>query len=473
MNNKCQVFTPQNYASILLDKIKYNNFLYGKKILENSCGDGNILLKVVERYIIDSMSRDFSLLKIKKGLECDIYGIEIDPVQYRKCLDNLNKLTSTYGIYDIKWSIINADYLKKDLKITFDFIVGNPPYIAYKEIDKEERKEIRNRFNSCSIGKFDYCYAFIEKSLDELSKNGKLSYIVPLSIFKTKFGIRIRELIKKNLVEIVDYKNEIMFPGKTVKSAIIIVDKNVNKESFIYHISNKKQYHLIIKKKDLSDKWLFNKNKNRGNKRFGDFFRVSHAPVTMLNKAYVIDLERCKKQKEHYIVDDVYCLENALVKHAIAPKNMNKNKKEVIIFPYYIKNDEVLSFNETEFIDNYPGVEKYLNRFKKELNSRSIEKKTQWFEYGRSQALQIVIQKKIVMSTIISNRVKARIFSKNVVPYSGILIVKKKNNNTISIDEALSVLRSEEFLEYCYNIGIPINGHSIRVSSKDIENYHF
>ena len=50
---KCQVFTPENYVDLLLDYIGYNSNLYGKKILENSCGDGNILSKIVQRYISD------------------------------------------------------------------------------------------------------------------------------------------------------------------------------------------------------------------------------------------------------------------------------------------------------------------------------------------------------------------------------------------------------------------------------------
>ena len=53
MNKKCQVFTPENYVIELLDSVGYTHNLYGKKILENSCGDGNILVAVVQRYIDD------------------------------------------------------------------------------------------------------------------------------------------------------------------------------------------------------------------------------------------------------------------------------------------------------------------------------------------------------------------------------------------------------------------------------------
>lgn len=42
----------------------------------------------------------------------------------------------------------------------FSYIIGNPPYITYSEIKKTEIKKLKTSFNSCSKGKFDYCYAF-------------------------------------------------------------------------------------------------------------------------------------------------------------------------------------------------------------------------------------------------------------------------------------------------------------------------
>lgn len=41
MYKKCQVFTPQDYVERLLDSVNYRQCLYGKRLLENSCGDGN------------------------------------------------------------------------------------------------------------------------------------------------------------------------------------------------------------------------------------------------------------------------------------------------------------------------------------------------------------------------------------------------------------------------------------------------
>ena len=211
MNKKCQIFTPTDYVHELLDNIGYRKNLYGKKILENSCGDGNILMIIVERYILDCKRKGFSGKKIREGLRNDIYGIEIDREQYDKCIKNLNNILSIEDIKPIKWNIINFDYLKWEENVEFDFIVGNPPYITYRDLDDKNKKYIKNNFLTCREGKFDYCYAFIEKSINSLKYNGKMSYLIPSSIFKTVFGKNLRIMMKNYIIKIFDYTEERIF----------------------------------------------------------------------------------------------------------------------------------------------------------------------------------------------------------------------------------------------------------------------
>ena len=91
--NLCQVFTPTENVKELLDWCGYIDNLYGKKIIENSCGDGNILKEVVKRYIEDCLQKGISNKEISKGLEKDIYGIEYDVQQHKKCKKNLSLVT--------------------------------------------------------------------------------------------------------------------------------------------------------------------------------------------------------------------------------------------------------------------------------------------------------------------------------------------------------------------------------------------
>ena len=85
MINNCQIPTPIEYAKIMLDYAGYKNGLYGKSILENSCGEGNILCEIVNRYIEDSIDSGYSNATIAQGLENDIEGIEIDDNKVSVC----------------------------------------------------------------------------------------------------------------------------------------------------------------------------------------------------------------------------------------------------------------------------------------------------------------------------------------------------------------------------------------------------
>lgn len=231
MNKKCQIFTPDGYVKKLLDCIQYCENIYDKNILENSCGDGNILAVIAERYIDDAKAHGLSNQQIKKGLSKHICGVEIDPEQYKKCLQKLNSLAKKRGINGVRWNIVNEDYLKWECDRKFEFIVGNPPYITYQELDEENRDYVRKKFSTCEKGKFDYCYAFIERSVDSLSDDGKMSYLIPSSIFKTVFGKKLRSYIKPYLQEIYDYTQDKMFDdmGNLILSCH---DCNHNKNSF-------------------------------------------------------------------------------------------------------------------------------------------------------------------------------------------------------------------------------------------------
>ena len=142
MINRCKVFTPRKYVLDLLDKANYNNNLYGKKVLENSCGEGNVLVEIVRRYIISCKKQHISIGEIKNGLERDIVGVEIDEECILQCKKNLDNVAISLGVINVNWNIIHANYLHLKLSEKFSYILGNPPYIMYREISKAEKKFI-------------------------------------------------------------------------------------------------------------------------------------------------------------------------------------------------------------------------------------------------------------------------------------------------------------------------------------------
>jgi predicted RNA methylase len=471
MNKKCQVFTPNGYVKELLDSVGYNKNLYEKNILENSCGDGNILVVIVERYIDDAKEHGLSDDDICDGLGKHIYGVEIDPMQYEKCIKNLNKLVDSKGIGSVKWNIFNADYLRWECNKKFQFVVGNPPYITYQELNEKDRGYVRETFDTCKKGKFDYCYAFIEKSIDCLDRDGKMAYLIPSSIFKTVFGENLRTYIKPYLQEIHDYTQDKMFDDALVKSAIMVLEKKMTHDDMIYYdVASKEK--LIIPIANLSKKWFFTKNNTPGTRRFGDYFQVAHVVATLLNEAYVLKKENYQETNSFYLCNGKN-IEKAIVRETATPRSLRYNKIEKIIFPYDYKGGKLIRYTPQQFSALFPGAENYLNDFRDQLDERESDKSASWFEYGRSQALSGLNKRKLLISTVITEKVAVYMLKKKCIPYAGMYIVPKLENKIYNLEDAKEILESDEFMKYVQDVGIHISGTSLRITSKDIENFKF
>jgi len=470
MANNCQIPTPVEYANIMLDYINYKNDLYGKRVLENSCGEGNILIEIVKRYIIDLKSNGYSKKQIEEGLARDIIAFEIDSKCIETCIFRLNNVTFSYHLEDIQWHIENKDYLDNPID-NADYIIGNPPYITYHNLADNQREYVQKHFKTCRHGRFDYCYAFIEASLAALGMNGKMVYLIPFSIFKNKFASDLREYILPYLLEIYDYRTIQIFPKRITSSAIIVCENGKEENSIFYKyvIQNTSKK---IKKNQLNGKWVFN-DPNVGEKKFGDFFKVSNSVATLCNEAFLLD-DYTKEDQVTFVKG--LPIENEVIKEAASTKSIkmlkNHQKRSKIIFPYKIYGKEIKRYSNDEFKECFPNATKYLEQFKEKLDARQADEKSSWFEYGRSQSLESVMGKKLVMPMVITKAVTIYEIGEGSIPYAGYYI-KKIAGGELSLKEAKQILESKHFYEYVKEHGTPTTAASYRISVNDIKNYMF
>ena len=459
---KCQKFTSPALVNMMLDLLKYNTNLMGKTILENSFGAGNILKAIVIRYIESAISLGIDRHTISICLSQDIYGIELDKQLYDNCIIELNEILSSYNIPPVNWNLFNDNALTLELGVSFDYIIGNPPYISYKEMDMDSRKDLKERFESCSIGKFDYCYAFIESGIKYLKDNGKLVQLIPNNIYKNVFAKNLRELLKDHISEVYDYPDQKLFDKTLTSVSVFLYDKENNSNNIVYE-NVTQNIKRNIDRQTLGEKWNFSTDEKNAEHmlRFGDVFHASITIATLYNKAFIVD--------EHCIKEEL--LEPEVLRNAVSPKTLRYKRNKKIIFPYTYNKNGLQHFKDDVFEKQFPNTVKHLKRFSEELKDRKSDKNAAWFEYGRSQALAHLNNEKLLVSTIITNAVEVYRVDAETIPFSGIYITVKDHNYTL--DDAVNILTSRSFLQYVQGIGINISGKSLRITCKDINNYKF
>lgn len=468
MASNCQIPTPQKYVQQMLDYADYSKKLYGKKVLENSCGEGNILLEVVKRYIESAKIEKYSAEEIKIGLNKDIEAYEIDKECIEKCKNRLNKLAASYGIEGIEWNIKNNDFLKEDVKNRYDFIIGNPPYITYHDMDDSQREFLKRSFSTCNNGRFDYCYAFIEASLKTLKNRGKMVYLVPCSIMTNKFAGDLRVKLSKYITEIYDYRTIKIF-SQALTSSVIIVCENLTKKSDLkYHLVKENTIFEIERKKLTDAKWSVTRDDNNIGVKFSDFFEVKNSVATLLNEAFIF--KEYERRDDYYIIDE-YKIEEELVKDAASIKSLSRGENRYkIIFPYRIEDGKRKDYSEREFEDKFPGAVRYLKQFEDKLKKRKKDKNTLWFQYGRSQAITSVTGNKLIIPMVITKEVHVYEVGENAVPYAGYFI-KCRENSRLGLQDAKRILESKDFYEYVKICGTPTTASSYRISVNDIKKY--
>lgn len=459
---KCQKFTPEHIVNTMLDLADYKENLVGKTVLESAFGSGNILKAIVIRYIEAAKKEKIDKTHISKGLSEDIYGVELDQALYDICINELNAITAKYGLPRVSWNLYQGDALAIDFDRKFDFIIGNPPYISYTKMDEVTRKRTKEAFKSCKKGKFDYCYAFIESGINVLKEKGRMVQLIPNNIYKNVFAQELREILVDHITSIYDYPNQKLFDDALTSVSIFLYNKTYCSEDVHYkNVTTGKSER--IQRRDLKGKWVFSTNKVSAASaiRFGDIFHASVTVATLCNKAYLVN--------QTSIVSE--SLEEESIRKTASPKTLRAGKTSFIIFPYKYEKGALIRFSNNEFESSCPNIVKHLQRYSKDLELRDSDKNAAWYEYGRSQALIHLNKEKLLLSAIVTKCVEVYRINAETIPFSGIYITVK--DDRYSLDDAIKILKSEQFMEYVREIGISISGQSLRISCKDINDYMF
>ncbi len=223
-----EFYTPLHLVNKMIDDF----YKIGLKILDPSCGSGNFLVNIFIKII---NSQNSISLKIKAIT--NVYGFDLNPLAIITSKTNIFLIFLEYfKLRDQEIPIINiflCDSLfpedckdelypnLRDFYNSFDLIIGNPPWLTYKDLnDKDYQLKIRELSDTLRIKPSSQYITHIELAavffyaipVKFLKKKGKIFFVMPKSSLNGDhcYEFRAFSIFNKEL-EIWDFPNNYFF----------------------------------------------------------------------------------------------------------------------------------------------------------------------------------------------------------------------------------------------------------------------
>lgn len=197
------IFTRPEVVDFILDVVGYSPYspLYQLSLLEPSSGGGDFLLPAISRLLSACEAARVRGEMVPKLDNC-IRAVELHADSFEKTRAKVVEMLQANDIKRVEakrladqW-LVQGDFLLAGLPETFDFVVGNPPYVRQELIPAALLAEYRRRYATL-YDRADLYIPFIERSLRLLKQGGKLSFICADRWMKNRYGGPLRALIAR------------------------------------------------------------------------------------------------------------------------------------------------------------------------------------------------------------------------------------------------------------------------------------
>ncbi|TGG90705.1 MAG: modification methylase PaeR7I [Aphanocapsa feldmannii 277cV] len=228
------IYTRREVVEFILDLAGYTSDrpLYSYRLLEPSFGGGDFLQIVIER-LLESCQQNDSCCDLSLALTQCIRGVELHQLSFESTRCKVIIWLKETGMMADKaedladaW-LVHGDFLLTELPGSFDFVVGNPPYVRQEMIPDALIAEYRARYNTM-FDRADIYIPFIERSLTLLTDSGTLGFICADRWMKNRYGGPLRQMVSEgfHLKAYVDMTNTMAFHGNVITyPAITIITK--------------------------------------------------------------------------------------------------------------------------------------------------------------------------------------------------------------------------------------------------------
>ena len=148
-----------------------------------------------------------------------------------------------------------CDFLAAKINEKYDVIIANPPYIRHELLSKKYKEEILfpliDRTGFKISKKSNYFSYFLLKSLECLSENGTLCFLVYDSILHTEYGKQLLNFIDENFFLVEKIQTKAPFEGVLIDAVILVIKKTTINKNIVSHLKLDLVKHNYIKLEKL------------------------------------------------------------------------------------------------------------------------------------------------------------------------------------------------------------------------------
>ncbi len=454
-----RVYTPRFIVETILDLTDYRGARIARKhVVDPSCGDGAFLSVVVERYCRENANLGAS--KLKAELETFAHGVELDPTEREKCVQNLDAVALTFGVQGVNWDVVCADALTFDrFDGKIDFVVGNPPYVRVHNLGATF--DAAKRFEFAQSGMTDLFLVFYELGLRMLNRTGVLGYITPSSFFTSVAGGRLREKIVADnlLAKLVDLKHRQFFDAATYSTIVVLTPcRKSGSATEYFEISDgdalKPIERLTPDDFYLDGKFYFS---TRRNLRFLNEILAFQTPKNA--ERFAVKNGFATLADAFFIGDDVTF---GFTDFTIPAVKASTGVWSRCLYPYDAEGRPL----PWETLAAVPAVKRYYEAACERLKRRSLTNPVAWPYFGRTQGLKDVARSKYAVNALIRDASDLKITPSpaGTGVYGGLYILTDVASKTLR-----SLLSSDDFGAYVSLLQKYKSGGYYAFSSKDLK----